>query len=137
MPRCARWTAWLQSHTHCRPPRARDVEVEGRKTEGGSDMDTTAPKPQRPNSPTDSQTLRLDYPWKWFSFHAEQRTKMCNFMLIGLGILATALVGLIEKKLLLEAGLISSAAFVVALVFCRLDFRNRTLYKVARDVLID
>lgn len=90
-----------------------------------------------PVTPTGLEQMRFDYAWKWFNFHAEQRTKMFNYMLIGMGIFATALVTAIDKKLLLEAAVLSSAAAVVALVFCLIDQRNRQLYIAAMDVLID
>ena len=87
--------------------------------------------------PTELQKLRFDYAWKWFNFHAEQRTKMFNFMLLGLGIFATAVVAAIEKRLLLEAMVVSGAAVFLALAFWLLDRRNSQLYIVAMDVLID
>ncbi len=34
--------------------------------------------------------LRLDYAWKWFAFHADQRTKMFNYFILAIGIVATA-----------------------------------------------
>jgi hypothetical protein len=88
-------------------------------------------------TPTGLELMRFDYAWKWFDFHAEQRTKMFNYMLIGMGIFATALVTAIDKRLLLEAAVLSTAAAVVALVFCLIDRRNRELYIAAMDVLID
>lgn len=91
----------------------------------------------QPGSPGKLDEMRFDYAWKWFEFHAEQRTKMFNFMLIGMGIFATAFVTAVEKKLELEAAVLSSAAVVIALVFCLIDHRNRQLYIVAMDVLID
>ena len=90
-----------------------------------------------PASPTPLDQMRFDYAWKWFDFHAEQRTKMFNYMLIGMGIFATAFVTAVDKKLELEAALLSSVAVIVALVFCFIDHRNRQLYLVAMDVLID
>jgi hypothetical protein len=90
-----------------------------------------------PVTPTELEKMRFDYAWKWFNFHAEQRTKMFNYMLIGMGIFATALVTAIDKKLLLETAVLSSAAAVVALVFFLIDKRNKELYTAAMDVLID
>ena len=87
--------------------------------------------------PSELQKVRFDYAWKWFNFHADQRTKMFNFMLIGLGIFASAVVSAIEKKLFVEAAVLSMAAVVVAVAFRLLDKRNRYLYVVAMDVLID
>jgi hypothetical protein len=88
-------------------------------------------------TPTPLDQMRFDYAWKWFEFHAEQRTKMFNYMLIGMGIFATAFVTAVDKKLALEAAVLSSAAVLVALVFAFIDHRNRHLYVVAMDVLID
>jgi hypothetical protein len=99
-------------------------------------MGTTDSKSPLPN-PSELQKVRFDYAWKWFNFHADQRTKMFNFMLIGLGIFASAVVSAIEKKLLLEAAVLSMAGVVVAVAFRLLDKRNRYLYLVAMDVLID
>ncbi len=90
-----------------------------------------------PVKPTALESMRFDYAWKWFNFHAEQRTRMFNYMLIGMGIFATALVTALDKKLVLEAAVLSSAAAAVALVFCLIDRRNRELYIAAMDVLID
>jgi hypothetical protein len=36
---------------------------------------------------SDLVKLQFDYAWKWFSFHADQRVKMFNFMLVVFGIL--------------------------------------------------
>jgi len=80
--------------------------------------------------------MQFDYAWKWFNFHAEQRTRMFNYMLIGMGIFATALVAAIDKKLPVEAITIGVAAMCVAVVFYLIDGRNRQLYVVAMDVLI-
>ena len=33
---------------------------------------------------------QLDYAWKWFAHHAQQRISMFNFFLVGIGILAAA-----------------------------------------------
>ena len=90
-----------------------------------------------PVTPTGLEQMRFDYAWNWFNFHAEQRTKMFNYMLIGMGIFATAFVTAVDKKLALEAAVLSSAAAFVALVFFLIDQRNRELYIAAMDVLID
>jgi len=85
---------------------------------------------------SDVETLRFDYAWKWFAFHAEQRTKMFNFMLVGLGIFATGVAAAIEKHLRLEAAVLAFAAALIAIGFRLLDRRNRALYQVALDDLI-
>jgi hypothetical protein len=93
-------------------------------------------KPITPNTWA-GQRLRLDYAWKWFDFHAEQRTKMFNYMLLGLGIFSTGLVTAIEKRLLPEALALSVAAVVITAAFWRMDHRNRWLYRLAQDVLVE
>jgi hypothetical protein len=85
---------------------------------------------------SDVEKLRFDYAWKWFSFHAEQRTKMFNYMLLGLGIFATAVVSALNNGLVLEATVISVAAAVLGGAFILLDRRNKQLYVPAMDVLI-
>lgn len=85
---------------------------------------------------SDVELLRFDYAWKWFAFHADQRTKMFNFMLVGLGIFATGVAAAIEKHLRLEAAVLAFAATLIAIGFRLLDRRNRTLYQVALDDLI-
>lgn len=80
--------------------------------------------------------MRFDYAWKWFNFHADQRTKMFNFMLIGMGIVANALVTAIDKSLTLMVLLISFLGIWSAIGFILIDRRNQQLYKVAMHVLI-
>jgi hypothetical protein len=88
------------------------------------------------NSASEVETARLDYAWKWFSFHAEQRTKMFNYMLIGLGVLATAVISALNDGLFLEAAIGSIAAALVGFAFVLLDRRNQQLYRPAMHLLI-
>lgn len=90
-----------------------------------------------PDELSDLDKLRFDYAWKWFSFHADQRTKMFNFMLIGLGVFATGVVSAIDKHWRLEAAVLAVAASMIAYGFRLLDRRNKQLYEVALRVLID
>lgn len=53
------------------------------------------PKPAV-DPPTDLHKLQFEYAWKWFSFHADQRTKVFNFMLILVGILAAGTINALE-----------------------------------------
>jgi hypothetical protein len=99
--------------------------------------DLTAPsaeddKPVR----TTEDDPRLDYAWKWFNFHAEQRTKMFNYMLVGLGILATAIATMVQKGLALEASCLSAAGVLLCIAFWFMDYRNRYLYSLAQGVLL-
>lgn len=79
--------------------------------------------------------LRLDYAWKWFSFHADQRTKMFNFMLIVVGIFATAIVGAYKEEMFVVAISLCVVSGFFALVFTRLDRRNQDLVALGQDVL--
>jgi hypothetical protein len=85
---------------------------------------------------TDLRKLQLDYAWKWFSYHADQRVRMFNFMLIVFGVFATAIVTSVDKGL--PSGFIAFLCFVAAalgLIFSLLDRRNRDLVWVGEEVL--
>jgi hypothetical protein len=89
-------------------------------------------------APRFSENLQFDYAWKWFNYHADQRVKMFNFMFVGLGLFATALVGTLGKGLpsFVPAALCFLAAFL-ALIFSRLDKRNQYLVWLGEDVLFE
>jgi len=93
--------------------------------------------PQPSSTPTELAKLRFDYAWKWFNFHADQRTKMFNFMLIVFGIFATAVVSAIEKGMAELAVFICGVAVLLAFVFWLLDSRNRDLLWMGEDVLVE
>ncbi|MFK0087401.1 hypothetical protein ACIQUS_08900 [Pseudomonas sp. NPDC090755] len=95
------------------------------------------PLSKREKTPTDIDKMRFDYAWKWFSFHAEQRTKMFNYMLVGLSILASGVVSTFNVGNYVLAGIICLVAVMLAAAFLILDCRNRLLYEVAQDVMID
>jgi hypothetical protein len=84
------------------------------------------------------QKLQFDYAWKWFSYHADQRVKMFNFMLIALGIFATAIVNSVAYKM--ASGFTAALCFVasvLALAFWFLDTRNRDLVELGEELLTD
>ncbi len=87
------------------------------------------------SSLSDVEKLRFDYAWKWFAYHAEQRMKSFNFMIIIFGILATAIVTAVDKKLFLVAEGLSLFSVIVALLFSRLDRRNRDFVWLGQDML--
>jgi hypothetical protein len=90
-----------------------------------------------PQSDADRQNLQFDYAWKWFSYHADQRVKMFNFMLVVLGIFATAIVSAMGSGQV-RHGLIAVLCFVaagLALIFVLLDRRNRDLVWLGEEVL--
>jgi hypothetical protein len=93
------------------------------------------PKPAV-DPPTDLHKLQFEYAWKWFSFHADQRTKVFNFMLILVGILAAGTINALDKRLpnIVYAALCFTGG-CLALIFWLLDKRNRDLLWLAEDVL--
>jgi hypothetical protein len=95
---------------------------------------TNGPNPQ--TDPSELQKLQFDYAWKWFSHHANQRVKMFNFMLIALGVFATAIVSAIANHL--QSGFAAVLCFVAAafaLAFSLLDDRNRYLVSLGEELL--
>jgi hypothetical protein len=109
-------------------------------TNGGQVKQVVAdPRSELPDPPSELQKLEFDYAWKWFNFHADQRIKMFNFMLIVFGIFATAIVTALDKPRLsreITVGLCVIAG-VLALIFSRLDRRNRDLLWLGEDVLVE
>src|SRR5260370_38558614 len=97
----------------------------------------TSQPPPPTDIASDLQKLQFDYAWKWFAYHADQRVKMFNFMLIVLGIFATAIVSAIANHL--QSGFTAVLCFVaasVAFIFSLLDGRNRVLVWLWAEVLI-
>lgn len=86
---------------------------------------------ERPSKLTAAQ---FDYAWKWFNFHADQRTKMFNFMLITFGFLFAAIANTFEKA---KPVAIAVCAFgvLLAFIFSRLDKRNQQLLSWGEDIL--
>lgn len=91
----------------------------------------------QPQLPDQLRLPQFDYAWKWFSFHADQRVKMFNFMLIVFGIFAAGVVNALDKDLppVAIAALCFFATFL-AWVFTRLDRRNQYLVWLGEDVLM-
>lgn len=89
------------------------------------------------DDPNELGKLQLDYAWKWFSFHADQRTKMFNYMLAVFGLFAAAIATTLDKPAVgnLTPWLCFLAA-LLALIFALIDRRNRDLVWFGEDVLI-
>ena len=87
-----------------------------------------------PDDPSELQKLQFDFAWKWFAYHADQRVKMFNFMLIVFGIFAAGLVNALDKHVPKPAVvLFAFFAGILALVFSLLDRRNRDLVWLGED----
>ena len=92
----------------------------------------TQPKIEVPSKLSSAQ---FDYAWKWFNFHADQRTKMFNFMLIIFGFLVAAIANSYEKTTGLSIW-VCIFGTLLAMIFARLDMRNQQLLSWAEDILI-
>jgi hypothetical protein len=78
---------------------------------------------------------RLDIAWKWFDFHAKQRTTIFNFFLIITGIILNAYVLAIKECLNQIAIALSVFGILQAIVFFLFDIRNRQLTAHAENVI--
>ncbi len=97
---------------------------------------TQDPAAETSAAPAEIDKLRFDYAWKWFAFHADQRVKMFNFMLVATGFFAAAVASTYDKSPAVARAL-SVAAAVVSLIFTRLDRRNQDLVWLGEDVLVE
>ena len=86
-------------------------------------------------TPTELQKQQLDYAWNWFCFHADQRIKVYNFMLVALGFLVAAIVTAVDKDRLGIALVLCLFSALLAVAFVALDRRNRDLERLGADVL--
>jgi hypothetical protein len=90
-----------------------------------------------PLSGSDVSKLQFDYAWKWFCYHAEQRIKMFNFMLLVFGVVAAGVVNAFGKEgATVAIASLCFLAFILAVIFVLLDRRNRDLVWLGEDVLI-
>lgn len=96
---------------------------------------TTTQGPQ--NGSTALTKERLDYAWKWFAYHADQRVKLFNYMFVATGILATGAASALKpgEENFLIAGILSFLGLCLGLSFRQLDKRNSTLVWYGEDVL--
>lgn len=89
----------------------------------------------KPNWDLELLKLRADYAWNWFSYHAEQRTKMFNFMLVVVGIFAAGVAGAWKDGMPDLAIALCVVPAALTIVFMLLDRRNRDLVWFGEDVL--
>lgn len=87
------------------------------------------------DAPCERVKVQFDYAWKWFNYHADQRTKMFNYMLIAMGIFATATVNALDRNLPYVVVVLCALSTVFALSFSRLDRRNEELVQLGEEVL--
>jgi hypothetical protein len=86
------------------------------------------------NDPTNLTKDQLDFASKWFFYHADQRMKMFNFMLVVFGVLFTAVVTAINNEVSPFVEIVLCVvATELALAFCLLDRRNYKLVELGRN----
>ncbi|WP_425619068.1 hypothetical protein NA78x_002799 [Anatilimnocola sp. NA78] len=84
----------------------------------------------------DDDWKALEYAWKYFDRHAEQRLKTFNFYLLLCGAIIAGICGVLrEPKMEWMTVVLASILSFVSFVFWKLDRRNRTLTKRSEQAL--
>lgn len=88
-------------------------------------------------APCELTKQRFDYAWKWFAYHADQRVKLFNYMIIATGILAAGIGNALREnnENYLFAGILSVLGILFGIAFRQLDKRNSTLVWYGEDML--
>jgi hypothetical protein len=89
-----------------------------------------------PEDKTTHQTL-LEYGFRWFEFHAQQRTTTFNFYLIIYAGLAAVASFLFKENIHLGLSVISVILIFISVLFWQLDVRNRQLIQIGESILSD
>lgn len=84
-----------------------------------------------------AEETALEYGFRWFEFHAQQRTTTFNLYLIIYSGLVAAVSFLLKEKLQLGSILISLMMIGVSILFWQLDVRNRQLIRIGGSILSD
>jgi hypothetical protein len=79
--------------------------------------------------------IRLDYAWQVFSFSADQRVKIFNYMLLAVGFLTNAVVAAVGYGLPYIAIAMCLSASLLLIMFALLDSRNQYFVDVSERVL--
>lgn len=82
-------------------------------------------------------SIRFEYAWRYFEFHAKQRTTMFNFFLVFSGFFVGACVKLLDLQQNELVMIILCLGLLITTFFIRLDKRNVELVHIAEDVLND
>ncbi len=78
---------------------------------------------------------RFEYAWRYFEFHAKQRTTMFSFFLVFSAFIIGACAKLLGEKQEMLVLLILGMGMVITIFFIFLDRRNEELVHIAEDVL--
>lgn len=83
----------------------------------------------------DADHAALEYGFKWFEFHAQQRITTFNFYLVIYSGLAAAVSFLLKERFLLGSVAISLAMIGTSVLFWQLDVRSRQLIEIGESIL--
>ena len=83
----------------------------------------------------DKTALRLEYAWKWFSYHAQQRLTAFHYFLIVVALLTTGYITACGKQLESIQIVICSLGVLISVAFLALDIRNEELVNDGRAAL--
>ena len=76
---------------------------------------------------------RFEYAWRYFNFHATQRTTMFNFFVVFSGFLVNACILLLQRENYVLLLIASTFGTAITLFFVFLERRNEELVHVAED----
>jgi hypothetical protein len=76
-----------------------------------------------------------EHAWRWFAYHAAQRTSMFNYFLAAAALLVAGFAAMAGDRNWTLAGVISVLGFVMSLCFAQLDHRNKTLVSLGEKVI--
>lgn len=79
--------------------------------------------------------VRFEYAWRYFDFHASQRTTMLNFFIVFSGFFVAACVTLLDKELFGALLPLSVIGTLITIIFLFLERRNEELVHIAEEVL--
>lgn len=81
------------------------------------------------------EEMTLEYGFRWFEFHAQQRVTTFNFYLVIYSGLVAAVSFLVKEKILLGSILASLLMIGMSVLFWQLDVRNRQLIDIGESIL--
>jgi hypothetical protein len=79
--------------------------------------------------------MALDYGYKWFEYHAQQRITTFNFYLTVYSGMAAAYSFLLKEDIHEGSILVSLLMLLMSILFWQLDVRNRQLIEIGEDVV--
>ena len=93
------------------------------------------PATQSSSGISDRLKLQFEYAWRWYEYHAKQRTQMLNFFLIITGIFGNAFIMSYKEGYTAIAVGVASLGIFMSVGFTMFDFRNRNMATQGENVL--